>query len=75
VLANEEVIGRNAQGGVMIAQRRPGHHPKRGIRQGVDSLGMNILIKNTVEKGPNILKLQEATLLSVNHIALRGRLC
>jgi hypothetical protein len=57
------------------AQRCPGHHPKRGIRQGVDSLGMNILIKNTVEKGPDILKLQEATLLSVNHIALRGRLC
>jgi len=23
------------------AQRRPGHHPKGGIRQGIDPLGMN----------------------------------
>ena len=57
------------------AQRRPGHHPKGGIRQGIDPLGMNILIENTVEKGPDILKLHEAALLSVDHIALHSRLC
>jgi hypothetical protein len=57
------------------AQRGPGHHPKGGIRQGVDPLGMNILIENTVKKGPDILKLHEAALLSVDHIALHSRLC
>jgi hypothetical protein len=57
------------------AQRCPGHHPKGGIRQGVDPLGMNILIENTVKKGPDILKLHEAALLSVDHIALHSRLC
>jgi hypothetical protein len=56
------------------AQRGPGHHPKGGIRQGVDPLGMNILIENTVKKGPDILKLHEAALLSVDHIALHSRL-
>ncbi len=49
--------------------------PKGGIRQGMNPLGMNILIKNTVEKAPDILEFQEATLLSVDHIALQGRLC
>src|SRR3954452_10317767 len=49
--------------------------PKGGIRQGVDPLGMNILIENTVKKGPDILKLHEAALLSVDHLALHSRLC
>jgi hypothetical protein len=57
------------------AQRGPGHHPKSGIRQGINPLGMNILIKNTVEKASDILEFQEAALLSVDHIALQGRLC
>jgi hypothetical protein len=57
------------------AQRCPGHHSKGGIRQGINPFCMNILIKNTVEKGPDILEFQEAALLSVNHIALQDRLC
>jgi hypothetical protein len=31
---------------------------------------MNVLIKNTVEEAPNILHLHQATLRSVDHIAL-----
>jgi hypothetical protein len=39
------------------AQRGPGHHPERRVRQRIDPLGMNILSKNAVKKSPDILKL------------------
>jgi hypothetical protein len=57
------------------AQRCPGHHPQRRIRQRVDPFGMSIVIKNTVEKGPDILKLQEPALRSIDHLALHSCLC
>ena len=57
------------------AQRGTRHHPKCGIGKRSDPLRMNVLIKNTVEKAPNILHLHEAALRSVNHIALHSCLC
>src|SRR3954451_3635101 len=57
------------------AQRGPSHDPERRVRQRIDPFGMNILIKNAVKKSPDILKLHEAAFLSVDHIALHGRLC
>ena len=57
------------------AQRCPGHDPERRICQRIDPFSMNILIKNAVKKGPDILKLHEPAFLSVDHIALHSRLC
>lgn len=57
------------------AQRGACHHPKGGIGKRSDPLCMNVLIKNTVEKAPNILHLHQATLRSIDHIALHSCPC
>jgi hypothetical protein len=53
-------------------QRRTRHHPERGIGKRRDPLRMDIFRKNTVEKTPDILKLREPALLSVDHLALHS---
>ena len=56
-------------------QRGARRHPKGGIGKRSDPLGMNVLIKNTVEEVPNIFYLHQAALRSVDHIALHNCLC
>ena len=58
------------------AQRGPGHHPQRGVRQGIDPLGVDVVVQNTVQEGSDVLELQEPAPRSVVHPArhrcLRG---
>jgi transposase len=51
------------------------HHPERGIGKRIDPLRMDIFRKNTVEKTPDILKLHEPALWSIDHLALHSCLC